>query len=58
MRQQGGKRLLIGENYIAGGIGDPTLASPELAERIIAKVTRRIVEALVEDLRYEEMSRL
>jgi creatinine amidohydrolase len=41
------------ENYVTGGIGDPTLASPELAERIIPEVTRRIMEALMEDLRYE-----
>ncbi len=41
------------DNYITGGIGDPTLASADLAKKIIPETTRRIVEALIEDMRYE-----
>ena len=41
------------DNYITGGIGDPTLASAELAEKIIPKVNQRIIEALIEDMKYE-----
>ena len=41
------------DNYITGGIGDPTLASAELADKIIPKVTERIIEALKEDMKYE-----
>ena len=39
--------------YITGGIGDPTLARAELAEKIIPEVTERIVRALKEDMKYE-----
>lgn len=41
------------DNYITGGIGDPTLALAELADKIIPKVTERIIEALKEDMKYE-----
>jgi len=41
------------DNYITGGIGDPTLASADLAKKIIPETTRRIVEALIEDMKYE-----
>ena len=41
------------DNYITGGIGDPTLASAELAEKIIPKVNQCIIEALIEDMKYE-----
>lgn len=41
------------DNYITGGIGDPTLASAELAEKVIPLINQRIVEALVEDMKYE-----
>ena len=41
------------EQYTTGGIGDPTLARAELAEKIIPEVTERIVKALEEDMRYE-----
>ena len=41
------------DNYITGGIGDPTLASAELVEKIIPKVNQRIIEALIEDMKYE-----
>lgn len=41
------------DNYITGGIGDPTLASAELAEKIIPTVNQRIIEALIEDMKYE-----
>lgn len=39
--------------YLTGGIGDPTLAKAELAEKIIPEVTDRIVKALKEDMKYE-----
>jgi creatinine amidohydrolase len=41
------------DNYITGGIGDPTLASAELAEKIIPTVNQRVIEALIEDMKYE-----
>ena len=41
------------DNYITGGIGDPTLASAELADKIIPIVNQRIIEALIEDMKYE-----
>lgn len=41
------------DNYITGGIGDPTLASAELTEKLIPVVTERIIEALKEDMKYE-----
>ncbi len=41
------------DEYLDGGIGDPTLARAELAERLIPIVTERIVKALKEDMRLE-----
>lgn len=41
------------DNRITGGIGDPTLASVDLAKMLIPKVTERIIEALIEDMKYE-----
>jgi len=41
------------DQYITGGIGDPTLAKAELAAKIIPPVTERIVKALKEDMKYE-----
>lgn len=41
------------DNFITGGIGDPTLANAELAEKIIPTVNKRIIEALKEDMKYE-----
>jgi len=41
------------EQYPTGGIGDPTLAKAELAEKIIPEVTERIIKALEEDMKYE-----
>lgn len=41
------------EQYVTGGIGDPTLAKAELAQKIIPEVTERIVKALKEDMKYE-----
>jgi creatinine amidohydrolase/Fe(II)-dependent formamide hydrolase-like protein len=38
------------DNYITGGIGDPSLASIELADRVIPVATEKIVEALKEDM--------
>jgi len=39
--------------YVTGGIGDPTLAKAELAQKIIPQVTERIVKALREDMERE-----
>jgi creatinine amidohydrolase len=41
------------EQYLDGGIGDPTLARAELAEKLIPIVTERIVKALKEDMKLE-----
>lgn len=41
------------DNYITGGKGDPTLASVELAEKLIPVATQRILEALKEDMKFE-----
>jgi len=39
--------------YPTGGIGDPTLARADLAEKLIPEVTERIIKALKEDMKYE-----
>jgi creatinine amidohydrolase len=41
------------DQYVTGGIGDPTLAKAELAKKIIPVVTARIVKALKEDMTHE-----
>ncbi len=41
------------ERYPTGGIGDPRLASKEFAERLVKEVTKRILQALKKDLKYE-----
>lgn len=41
------------DEYPDGGIGDPTLARAELAERLIPIVTERIIKALKEDMKLE-----
>jgi creatinine amidohydrolase len=41
------------DNYITGGIGDPTLANAELAKKVIPEINKRIVDALKEDMKYE-----
>jgi len=41
------------DQYITGGIGDPTLAKAELAAKIIPEVTERIIRALKEDMSHE-----
>jgi creatinine amidohydrolase len=41
------------DNYITGGIGDPSLSSVELADKVIPMATEKIVEALKEDMRRE-----
>jgi len=43
----------FGDQYVTGGIGDPTLAKAELAQKIIPEVTERIVKALKEDMKHE-----
>lgn len=53
VRTRGTAATFFDDQYITGGIGDPTLAKAELAEKIIPEVTERIIKALEEDMKYE-----
>ena len=52
-RPQTKSRPYFGKRYPTGGIGDPRLASAEFAKELVEKTTKRIVEALREDMKYE-----
>jgi creatinine amidohydrolase len=53
MPTRGTAAAYFDDNHITGGIGDPTLADAELAEKIIPVVNQRIIDALKEDMKYE-----